>query len=606
MKSRKLFFTATFLGIALILSGCANESISQQGRAVDSQIYEVYKAYLNNGGELSYTEWLATVKGEDGTSLLTGEGVPASTLGKDGDTYIDLSTFDLYTKASGAWTKKGNIKGSAGAAGTKGDTGLTGQTGPAGATGSQGPAGQTGATGQTGADGKAGSSVLSGSGVPEASLGSDGDTYLDIDTGDIYKKADGAWSKTGNIKGDTGATGQTGADGKAGYSSYIVDSVAKTFDIYDVFGLMSFRSNVNNGFTFEGWTVSLENNVDLENLVWSPIGTETAPFKGTFDGNDKTIDHLEINSTSDFQGLFGVLDGGLVTKTTFENVSLSGVQKTGSAVGMVINNGTVSYINVNSGTITAGLKTVGSCVGMIKAYGTVEHCTNNVDITSSGTNVGGIIGAAYYTEADQEMFVKNNTNHGNIIGGHPAGGIVGLSAANVSDNFNNGNVTGTIGTSTGGIVGEQKTYGTVRNNINEGNVVNSNVQYGVGGIIGWIRYHGTSETSSYKRCAPVQVIENTNKGSISGGYDGGGIVGVVYNNATLTKNINQAPTISGSEFAAGIVGNYQTVGTPADATITNSVTLSENTSSTTIENITANCKDLIIYSNEEDATHIVK
>ncbi|MFA6625113.1 MAG: hypothetical protein WCS80_05060 [Bacilli bacterium] len=48
------------------------------------------------------------------------------------------------------------------------------------------------------------------------------------------------------------------------------------------------------------------------------------------------------------------------------------------------------------------------------------------------------------------------------------------------------------------------------------------------------------------------------------------------------------------------------VGTPADPTITNSVTLSENTSSTTIENITANCKDLIIYSNEEDATHIVK
>jgi hypothetical protein len=40
---------------------------------------------------------------------------------------------------------------------------------------------------------------------------------------------------------------------------------------------------------------------------------------------------------------------------------------------------------------------------MIKAYGTVDHCTNNVNITGSVYNVGGIIGAAYYTETGHEM-----------------------------------------------------------------------------------------------------------------------------------------------------------------------------------------------------------
>ena len=48
-------------------------------------------------------------KGADGTSVRTGNGAPSSELGIDGDSYIDLSTWDYYTKASGEWTKKGNI-----------------------------------------------------------------------------------------------------------------------------------------------------------------------------------------------------------------------------------------------------------------------------------------------------------------------------------------------------------------------------------------------------------------------------------------------------------------------------------------------------------------
>lgn len=54
-----------------------------------------------------------------------------------------------------------------------------------------------------GADGK---SFLQGSGVPSSGLGSNDDTYLDIDTYDIYFKSAGSWSVTGNIKGDDGFT----------------------------------------------------------------------------------------------------------------------------------------------------------------------------------------------------------------------------------------------------------------------------------------------------------------------------------------------------------------------------------------------------------------
>ena len=53
-------------------------------------------------------------KGSDGCSVLTGNGAPDSSLGKDGDSYIDLSSYNYYVKEDGSWDEKGNIKGTDG------------------------------------------------------------------------------------------------------------------------------------------------------------------------------------------------------------------------------------------------------------------------------------------------------------------------------------------------------------------------------------------------------------------------------------------------------------------------------------------------------------
>lgn len=55
-----------------------------------------------------------------------------------------------------------------------------------------------------------------GSGVPSNALGINGDYYLDTDTGDIYKKAAGAYSSVGNLTGPIGPDGPQGDDGDAG------------------------------------------------------------------------------------------------------------------------------------------------------------------------------------------------------------------------------------------------------------------------------------------------------------------------------------------------------------------------------------------------------
>ncbi|MBP5091731.1 MAG: hypothetical protein J6328_04160 [Bacilli bacterium] len=41
--------------------------------------------------------------------MRTGNGIPSDSLGIEGDSYIDLSTWDYYVKGENAWVKKGNI-----------------------------------------------------------------------------------------------------------------------------------------------------------------------------------------------------------------------------------------------------------------------------------------------------------------------------------------------------------------------------------------------------------------------------------------------------------------------------------------------------------------
>ena len=50
-------------------------------------------------------------QGDTGASVLTGNGVPSSSLGKNGDSYIDLQTWDYFVKENGSWILKGNIRG---------------------------------------------------------------------------------------------------------------------------------------------------------------------------------------------------------------------------------------------------------------------------------------------------------------------------------------------------------------------------------------------------------------------------------------------------------------------------------------------------------------
>ena len=69
--------------------------------------------------------------------------------------------------------------------------------------------GVNGENGASGRDGRNGTELLSGNIAPTPKDGKNGDTYIDSSTGDVYKKQNGAWNKTGNIRGPQGAKGDT-------------------------------------------------------------------------------------------------------------------------------------------------------------------------------------------------------------------------------------------------------------------------------------------------------------------------------------------------------------------------------------------------------------
>jgi hypothetical protein len=170
-------------------------------------------------------------------TILSGAGVPAKTLGINGDFYIDTKNLNLYgPKASGVWKVStslrsrdvpvvANIIGETGAMGQTGSKGATGDKGATGATGPQGIPGVQGLTGVQGLIGMIGLTGLTGATGPQGlqglmgvigATGLTGAAGTNGLTGVAGAKGDTGSQGIQGIKGDTGTQGIQGTKGDAG------------------------------------------------------------------------------------------------------------------------------------------------------------------------------------------------------------------------------------------------------------------------------------------------------------------------------------------------------------------------------------------------------
>ncbi len=203
--------------------------------------------------------------------------------------------------------------------------------------------------------------------------------------------------------------------------------------------LADFRDSVNDGEPYAGKMAVLAADIDLSELCgegigsWTPIGSEETPFMGTFDGRGNEISGLYIDSSSNFQGLFGYVgEDGVV-----RGVNVSGTVKGAYSVGGVVgrNDGIVENC-YNGCTVSNTANNVGGVVGFNN--GTVKSCYNDGAI-SGGAYVGGVIG----NNNESDSRVENCYNKGTVNGVGDVGGITGANSGTIVNSYNVGSVSGT-------------------------------------------------------------------------------------------------------------------------------------------------------------------
>ncbi|HFR0146914.1 TPA: G5 domain-containing protein [Streptococcus pneumoniae] len=189
--------------------------------------------YIDKDGDGSYTagkdelvqttvvkdgqDGAAGASGRDGKEVLNGK-VDPTTEGKDGDTFVNTQTGDVFVKKGNTWEPAGNIKGpkgdkgadgAKGEKGAQGERGLTGAQGVKGEKGDQGERGLTGSKGEKGAQGERGLTGAQGDKGEQGLQGRDG--------AQGPKGADGQRGPAGpqGPKGEQGNPGTPGKDGKS-------------------------------------------------------------------------------------------------------------------------------------------------------------------------------------------------------------------------------------------------------------------------------------------------------------------------------------------------------------------------------------------------------
>lgn len=310
-----------------------------------------------------------------------------------------------------------------------------------------------------------------------------------------------------------------------GVLDYAYDIVknGEIYEIYTAAGLQAFGNIVNTGYSSAPDGLNYKNinftslsqnasadaqlmkDIDLTGITWIPI----KDYAGTFDGNDKTISNLTIDSTETIVGLFAT------------------------------NNGTIQDFNV-SGSVT--VTNAESRVGMIAGdnLGTISNCTTSGSVTNNRTgtkdaSTGGIVGEngnASNLNATVVLCVNNAT----VNGSQKVGGIVGLhnkgyiiNCGNSSTGFVTDSATGTgdqVGT--GGIAGcaDESTF--ILSCYNQGAVTSGSAN--VGGILGC-----NGSTSKINGCYSTGTITGTaNVGGIAGFGGDDGIASCYYKENCVT------------------------------------------------------------------------
>ncbi len=249
---------------------------------------------------------------------------------------------------------------------------------------------------------------------------------------------------------------------------------------------------VNEGNSFKGKTILLENDIDLNNKPWTPIstigkgktGVNEIVFEGTFDGQNHTIENLSMLATHSKTGehikseesyyncgLFGYVKNATIKNLTIKNVNIMNgmmnnfvrsTQGTGALVGRSEGKTVISNVTITGSVMIKGEYKVGGLIGNL---GGEEASISKVSVIGDANstifgsdkeygdtnNYGGIIGYSDNTKLTIEGCLSNIK-----VSGYTSGGIIGCvtrGEATITNCAVYGETGDPEGSITGGIVG---------------------------------------------------------------------------------------------------------------------------------------------------------
>ena len=151
---------------------------------------------------------------------------------------------------------------------------------------------------------------------------------------------------------------------------------------------------------FEGETVKLMSDIDLEGMEWTPIGDyrfQANRFCGTFDGQGNTISNFQISKKTDKNdsnkssyGFFGNVDG-TVKNLTIDNASVKSYAYVGALIGR-LNGGTVENCHVTNSKVECTYWQAGGMIGQLNDGCTVKDCSITGTTVTGASAIGGMFG----------------------------------------------------------------------------------------------------------------------------------------------------------------------------------------------------------------------
>ena len=280
-----------------------------------------------------------------------------------------------------------------------------------------------------------------------------------------------------------------------------VTNVSSDFHITNLADLEEFRDAINRTDNYKGYVSHtgfagcefiLDANINMSSIEnWEPIGTYDRPMCATFNGNNKKITSLNVESSTPYSGLFGCV-----------SASIKDLSVKGNVTGTTYVGGICGYVK---SSITSTWTCIKNC-----------HFNGEISTTSTGSTnvyVGGICGYVNCARVEEcsvngSIQLPITVNYVGGIVGYMYGGSSTSALAHVKNCINLADVR--ANSSVGGIVGYIYRYTDVENNLNEGHVESSSPN--VGGIVGYCNNKGQT-----------RILKNVNAGTVILG--GSSIVG---------------------------------------------------------------------------------